>query len=324
VRARAGLALAAFAGVAAVAGPAAGAGTTTGTLTLREGEGADARALAYRWAGAPVLNGPAASRRLGLAFRIFNSDTRYIPVSLESATGPIPPAPGCAGFVSRPVGQAMAVGDGRALIQVDVEELDVRRGRGIAQIELARVGADPFTNGSFPAPGLVRVETRGCVDAQTGEPVPGDDGGPFADVRDIPAAATTGSERLLGDFASMSIGDRDIPLRRRGGAWRGALRVAQADAGRYGPATEAAVTVALRGTPVQLNARCRVPAELYPAHRVRSRAVAVRLMRRAGFPRARVARADPGGRRAYGLRTITQPYLPCDFAARVTLGPPTR
>ena len=83
-------------------------------------------------------------------------------------------------------------------------------------------------------------------------------------------------------------------------------------------------SLALRGTPVALHASCTVPPELYPARRVRSRALAVRLMRRAGFPRARVARAEPTGRGIYGLRTLTTSVIPCDLAVRVSVVVPPR
>lgn len=189
MRRRAALA-AAVPAILATAATAEGAGSSTGTLTLREGEGADARSLAYRWTDAPLQTGPAASRAVGLPFPIRNSDTR---------------------------------------------------------------------EGEFPAPGLLRVETRGCVTTDTGEPVPRSRCG----VATAPGAAPSG--------------------------WG-------PDAGRFGPATEAVASVTLRGTPVGLHASCTVPPELYPARRVRSRPQAVRLMRRAGFPRARVGRADPGGR----------------------------
>ncbi|HTI32209.1 MAG TPA: hypothetical protein VL422_00950 [Miltoncostaea sp.] len=309
--------------ILAAAATAAGAGSSTGTLTLREGEGEGARSLAYRWTDAPLQTGPAASRAVGLPFPIRNSDTRYLQATLESFAGAVPLPASCAGFTSRPVEVLTSIGDPRAILQIEGVTLDLRRGRGSALVSLARTGADAFREGEFPAPGLLRVETRGCVTTDTGEPVPGDDGGPYLDVRDLRAAAVNG-ERLLGRFASMSIDDREIPLRRRDGGWRGTLRVAEADAGRFGPATEAVASVTLRGTPVGLHASCTVPPELYPARRVRSRAQAVRLMLRAGFPRARVGRADPARRGVYGLRGITTSVLPCDLAVRVAVVVPPR
>jgi hypothetical protein len=302
---------------------ALGAGTSTGTLTLREGEGADAQALAYRWTGAPLQTGPAASRTAGLPFPIRNSDTRYIPATLESFAGPVPWPPSCAGFTSRPVEVLASIAEPRAILQVDGITLDLRRGRGYLRAELARTGADAFRFGEYPAPGLLRVETRGCVSTETGEPVPGEDGGAFLDVRTVRAAAVSGSDRFLGYFASDALARADVPLRRRGGAWRGTLRRAEADAGRFGPASESVLTIALRGTPAALHARCHLPPELYPGRRVRSRSAAVRLMRAAGFPRVRVGR-NPTGRGIYRLPGITTSVLPCDFPWRVTAAVPLR
>jgi hypothetical protein len=303
------------------AGAAAGAGTSTGTLTLREGEGADARTLAYRWTDVPLQTGPAASRAVGLQFPIRNSDTRYLQVTMESFAGPIPWPASCAGFTSRPVEVLASIADPRAILQIDGLTLDLRRGRGHLRAELARTGADAFRFGEYPAPGRLRVETRGCVTTDTGEPVPGEDGGPFLDVRTVRAAAVSGSDRFLGYFASDALARVDVSLRRRAGAWHGTLRRTEADAGRFGPASEAVLTIALRGTPAALHASCHLPPRLYPGRRVRSRSVAVRLMRAAGFPRARVG-PNPTGRGIYRLPGVTTSVLPCGFPWRVTAPAP--
>lgn len=314
------------AALAVAAAPAAGA-TTSGTLALEQGEPGSALALDYSWTGAPLLTGPAATRRLGTSIPIRSSAARYVPVTLTRVSSPpgvILPPSGCAGAGGQPVGQAIAVADPRALVDVEAVELDVLRRRGTARVGVARVGDGPIAVGEYPAPGLLSVETRGCADSG-GAPVPGPDGGSFHDLRTVRAQAVAGDERLLGPWAAEALERRDVPLRLRDGAWRGSLRVAEADAGRYGPATRARLTIALRGAPASLSAHCRIPrALLWPSATVRNGAAALRLLRRAGFRRARYAGARPGVaaglRGRYAVIDYGSASLPCGLPVKLRYG----
>lgn len=323
-------------GLAALACPVAalGAGaTTSGTLSLVEGGAAAALELDYSWSGAPLLRGPAASRRVGATTRIRDSATRYAPVSLVRVAAPLGTAPApdpntCDGFSRRPVEQSVSVGDRRALLQVEMVELDVLRRRGTAHVGLARTGDGALAVGEYTAPGLLRVDTRGCTDVETGAPVLGPDGGPYVHSEAVSALAvrpTLERDRLLGPWTAEALERVEIPLRRRDGAWRGSRRVSEPDAGSYGPATRSTLTIALRGTPASLVASCRIPRSLlWPSARVRSRAAALRLLRQAGFPRARYAGVRPGVaaglRGKYAVVGYDSGSLPCGFPVKLRYG----
>ena len=48
------------------------------------------------------------------------------------------------------------IADARALLQVEAVDLNVLKGRGTVQVELARAGDGPYGGGDYPAPGLLR------------------------------------------------------------------------------------------------------------------------------------------------------------------------
>jgi hypothetical protein len=293
--------------------------TVSGTLELEGGTAPYAAGLAYSFERAPLLHGPDASGRVGLRFRIRDSDTHYAPITLVGLSAPfdaIPNPASCLGFVARPVAKSIAIADPRALLQVEGIRLDLLHGRGEAYASLARVGADELSMGSFAAPGTVRAMTDGCVSTETGEPVPGPDGAPYRDVTDLPAVVEYGSPRLLGPLGAEALGDTTLPLRLRDGAWRGSLAVS-AEGSRYGAAFHARIAVALRGTPVALNAFCTIPTRLYGGSGVLDRATALQTLRRAGFTRASYAgtfhsiRSSLWGR--HFVANATTSSLPCDL-----------
>ena len=310
-------ALAGIGAALAVAVPAHGAATSTGTLELTE----NAAVVSYAWQDAPLLGGPDAALTAGLpATAIRASDSRYLPVGLQSLSWPGPSgAGGCRSPWNLPGTIGQEIADRRAILSVDRVTLDVRRGRGTAYVQLASTGADAYAYGEFVATGLLRVTVDGCTDGSTGEPVPGDDGGAFRAVEDLRMFRVSGSDRVAGRFAPEML-DRDpVELRFGGGAWRGTLDLAHAADGPY-PATRARLGVALTGSPVDLHASCTLPRSLRGDGRpVRRAATARRLLRRAGF-----ARPVRKGHRSSGrirLDVTSTATLPCDFPVRFRFAP---
>ena len=306
-----------------LAAPAcAHAATATGTLDLAEGGAPAPAALAYGWEGAPLLDGPAASARLGRPGLLLRNASWYAEISLRSVIpGPaLPSPPGCPGGWRRLGPQSVAIADPRALLRIDAPTLDVLRGRGTADIVLASAGGGPTSLGEYVATGTARVTTDGCWDAETGEPVPGDDGGPFRAVHDVPAAAVDGSDRLLSRFAPGMLETAPVTLRLRDGAWRGELALVEEEAPPY-PATSARLAIAITGTPVELGAHCTIPPRLRsPDAKVKSRRAALALLRRAGFARPRYAGKARGAARGRYFVSSTSSELPCSRSVRVKRG----
>jgi hypothetical protein len=274
----------------AIAVPAQAEPTVSGTLDLAE----TGAAVGYDFAAAPLLEGPEASAAVGLAEPIRRSATRYAPVTLSRVT--LPPGGSLCG------GSGAAIADARALLAIDQIDLDVRKGRGkVWGIGPARVGDGPYGGGDYPAPGLLREPSSGCL------------------VR----AVASGADRFLGDFAAESLQREPVKLRFEDGAWRGTGSVVN-EASDFGPATEARIAVALAGTPVELGAHCRVPSALtIPGTTVRTKRAARRLLRSAGFERVRFAGPRHGiVRSARGRYVVltTSALLPCDTRVRVHRG----
>jgi hypothetical protein len=219
-----------------------------------------------------------------------------------------------------PGAQAVAIADARALMQLEQVRLDVVRGRGTASVGLARIGDGALEVGEYPAPGRIAITTTGCTDAGTGEPVTGSDGGPFTAAEELRAMGV-GGDRFMGPWAAESLARQEVRLRLRAGAWEGTLARDEADAGRYGPATGVRLRIAVRGTPAELNAHCRVPGALmFPGLSVRSRARAVRMLRGAGFSKPRFAGrrrvSGKGLRGRYAVKDASSSSLPCGFPIR--------
>ena len=173
---------------------------------------------------------------------------------------------------------------------------------GSAEIELARVGDGPFGGGEYPAAGLVREPLSGCL---------------------LRAVGASGDDVLLGPAAPESLTRRRVRLGLADGAWRGARTVTEA-ASEFGPATEAAVTVALAGTPAELGANCKVPAALtWPGTTVKRKRGARRLLERAGFTRVRFAGTRRGvarGMRGRYVALASSGSLPCGHTVRFHVG----
>jgi hypothetical protein len=122
---------------------------------------------------------------------------------------------------------------GRRLSAIDGIRLDVLRGRGTADVRLASVGAEELAFGEFVATGIIRVTTDGCTDGESSEPVPGEDGGPFHEVRALQMFRVSGGERVLGRFAPEMLDSRSssgwpVCLKARLAAWRRLARHARA------------------------------------------------------------------------------------------------
>lgn len=299
----------------------------TGTYELREGSAPQA-GLDYRF-DSPLLTGPEASARVGLTpplalYGPFGM-IGYAEMSLErvhAAPGtirewrPCTPMeargtcgvytdPGlCRGPYSRPVSQAAEVADPRALLGFRSLDLNPVTGRGEVSVELPQdetmrtdPESDPYDYQERQATGLVRVLTNGCVNTTTGEPVTGQDGGPFAAVEDIPAVVANGGPGFLAAWGVSEFSSEQVPLRLTAGEWRGSFELRDPGNVFSGP-TETRVTLALRGTPVALHANCTVPRSLQYG-RTKSRRAAVRLIRRLGWAGVRLRPRDtrkPGGR----------------------------
>ncbi len=105
---------------------------------------------------------------------------------------------------------------GRRLSAIDGIRLDVLRGRGTADVRLASVGAEELAFGEFVATGIIRVTTDGCTDGESSEPVPGEDGGPFHEVRELQMFRVSGGERVLGRFAPEMLDSQPVKLRLAG------------------------------------------------------------------------------------------------------------
>ena len=316
--------------VLASAGPAQGAATSGGTLDLGEGAASPSTTIGYAWDGAPLLTGPAASTWLGLpAPGVRMSDSRYVPVTLRSLARPpgLFGSPGCNESFRLPGGQTAEIIDRRALLSVDGIRLNVLRGRGSVDVRLALVGADELAFGEYVATGVIRVTTNACTDRATGDPVPGEDGGPFREVRDLRMFRVSGGERVLSRFAPEMLDRQPVKLRLSGGVWSGALALDDPGTTSYPtyPATSARLQVALSGTPVELNANCSVPGAMsWPGTSVRSRRAARALLRRAGFARPVYAGMRRGLRRGMRGDYVVVDYgtssLPCDLPLKFRLG----
>ena len=274
----------------AVAAAAQAAPTVSGSLDLAE-EGA---AVGYDFAGAPLLEGPEAAVAAGLGEPIRRSATRYAPMALTRVV--LPPGRSLCG------GSGAEIADARALLQVESPDLKVLKGRGTVQIALARAGDGPYGGGDYPAPGLLREPSSGCV---------------------VRAVGASGVDLFLGPASPESLTRHAVRLRFSAGAWRGTLAWTE-PASDYGPATEARTTVALSGTPVELNAFCTVPSALrIPGTSVRKKGAARRLLERAGFERIRYAGVRRGlvrGARGRYVVLAGSAVLPCGGKVRIHRG----
>jgi hypothetical protein len=323
-------ALAGAAAVLACAGPAHAAATSTGTLALAEGAAPASMAVGYAWDASPLLTGPAAAVAVGLpAAAVRASGSRYVAVTLSTLTRPpgLLASPGCSTAYRVPGSQTAEIVDRRALLSVDGIALNVLRGRGRADVRLAQVGADALTFGEYVATGVLRVTTDGCADGETGEPVPGEDGGPFHEVRELAMFRISGEDRVLSRFAPETLDSVQVRLRRSGGVWRGALALDDPGTTSYPtyPATSAQLQIAFSGTPTDLHASCKVPPAMSaPGTSVRSRRAARALLRRAGFSRPVYAGVRRGLLRGMRGDHVVVDYsttqLPCDLPLKFRLG----
>ena len=93
------------------------------------------------------------------------------------------------------------IADARALLQVESPDLKVLKGRGTVQIALARAGDGPYGGGDYPAPGLLREPSSGCV---------------------VRAVSASGFDLFLGR-RPQSLTRHAVRLRFSAGAWRGTL-----------------------------------------------------------------------------------------------------
>jgi len=276
--------------VLTVAASAQAAPTVSGTLDLA----ADGAGVGYDFAGAPLLEGPEAAVAAGLGEPLRRSAARYAPMALTRVV--LPPGRSLCG------GTGAEIADERALLQVESVDLRVLKGRGAAQVALARAGDGPYGGGEYPAPGLLREPSSGCA---------------------VRAVGAMGDDVFLGPAAPESLLRQSVRLRFSGGAWRGSLAVSD-PASAYGPATEARATIVLAGTPVELNASCTVPSALrWPGTTVRTKRAAKRLLARAGFERVRYAGVRHGvarGMRGRYVVLASSSVLPCDGKVRVHRG----
>ena len=192
-------------------------------------------------------------------------------------------------------------------------------------------GRGPTSLGEYVATGTARVHwTDGCWDAETGEPVPGDDGGPFRAVHDVPAAAVgrirSAPLPVRPRHASSAHLARDAPPARRRRAAAGQLSrlVEDGEGARPTPATSAPAAIAITGTPVELRGSTLhdPAAPRTPDAKVKSRRAALALLRRAGFARPRYAgKARGAARGARYYVSSTSSELPCSRSVRVKRGP---
>ena len=67
----------------------------------------------------------------------------------------------------------------------------------------------------------MRVTTDGCTDAETGRPVPGDDGGPYREVHDVQMVRAAGGDWALSRFAPEMLDNQSVTLKLAGGGARG-------------------------------------------------------------------------------------------------------
>lgn len=236
-------------------------------------------------------------------------------------------SPGCNEPFRLAGSQTAEIVDRKALVSIDGIRLDVLRGRGTADVRPASVGADELAFGEFVATGVIRVTTDGCTDGETGEPVPGEDGGPFHEVRELQMFRISGGERVLGRFAPEMLDSQPVKLRLSGGVWRGSLALAHPGTTSYPtyPATSARLQVALSGTPVELHASCSIPEAMSsPGTTVRSQRAARALLRRAGFARPAYAGVRKGmGSNMQGDYVVVDystTSLPCNLPLKFRLG----
>ena len=327
------VAVGALAAPARARGADRGSTRVTGTYELREGSAPQA-GLDYRF-DSPLLTGPEASARVGLTPALLLNPplgrSSYAVMSLErvlasagrirewkpcteltarGSCGVFTDPPLCQGPYERPVGQAAAVADPRALLRIRSLDLNPLTRRGEVRVDLPQdesfstnPESDPYRDFEFQATGLVRVSTNGCVNAETGEPISGADGGPFTANADIAGVVANGGPGFIAGWGVDEVSDESISLKLRRGEWRGSFELR--DPGNvFSGATETRVTLALRGTPIALRAYCTVPRALVYGH-TKPRGKAVRLIRRAGWAGVRLRSHD---KRLHGGRYYVDPW----------------
>lgn len=194
---------------------------------------------------------------------------------------------------------------------LDAPELDLLTGRG--EIELDHVADNPgfplpFAGEYFlprPPTAMLRTSSPGCPRAATydeegNELSPAGTDEPIDRTAEVPVVSLRGDAVVPFGYA-LWLNEAQLPLRREGAVWRAALRGAE-------EGVTTAVALTLRGTPKQLDARCRVP--FAKVERARTAAAAVAIARRAGFPGARYA----GPRTRIGARR-GRPFIDSGFTS---------
>jgi len=270
--------------------PAASAGSAAGSVTIHSDahQGTPSRDVVYAVSGS-VLTATAMMAQLGPAVATpatRNTSTRYVGATITSAVRPLLTTPcGDESDPSRISSWVSGASQPKAAMSLELE-FDLLRGRGKAQFGVADT-PNVYARSKFFAPGFVtHTRTSNCL------------GNEQTEITALPVFSHSEDSMFREDIGWWMLAHTWPVVRTTSGAWRivGSIHL---DADGFEPPHTASLNVTVAGTPVSLNADCRLPTTS-DLKRARTTTAAKRITARAGFPRviigSRRTAAVPKGR----------------------------